>query len=339
MPFASSLKRVSIWYRAIISLARVAGLIDFCTRINPRTADFRFTLSRANDLRCRPADQNKSEQDFPAIFVAIRLDWKMTANHKKNNRNSHKRVVLGAKFGLRAQFRVKQGPLCRRGDHLPLCRQNPLPYVESHDGSEQCSDMKVRGARAEDMQQSPRDSCGHEESKHREASFGLAENRAHRQIVNPPSADQDCDPNRNPPALRNLGDIGIDEPGASVIDECQQYHSAQPRQHRFPPKPAHQLGADAQRLLLFHRVKTAAVHHPHCRWFPVRCALLGFVELPVQPSEIVGLPDPQNSCKNVEPAHSEVEPLTDSGAQALSSVADSFIRSAPPVRRIPMRAQ
>jgi hypothetical protein len=71
-----------------------------------------------------------------------------------------------------------------------------------------------------------------------------------------------------------------------------------------------QLGQDPKGALFFDSVKPAAVNHPHRRrYFCCSGFLPEFPELAVQPGEVIGLADPHNSRKNMEPPHSKVDPF------------------------------
>src|ERR1700731_4926527 len=71
-----------------------------------------------------------------------------------------------------------------------------------------------------------------------------------------------------------------------------------------------QLGQDPKGFSFFDGVKPAAMDHPHRRrCFCCSDFLLEFSELAVQPGEVIGLADPHNSRKNMEPPHREVDPF------------------------------
>src|SRR5207302_10429621 len=61
--------------------------------------------------------------------------------------------------------------------------------------------------------------------------------------------------------------------------------------------------------------------------------------LSVQPRKRIRMPDRRDGREAAEPAHAQVEPFADGRAHALTSRARAVIRLAPPIRRIPMRAE
>ncbi len=85
----------------------------------------------------------------------------MTADHEKNYRDRHERVVLGTQFGLGAERRVELFAGSSRGDELALRGQDLKPDVRRHDGPHDRSHVDIRRATAENMRQSPGQKCDH----------------------------------------------------------------------------------------------------------------------------------------------------------------------------------
>src|SRR5213592_1933143 len=99
--------------------------------------------------------------------------------------------------------------------------------------------------------------------------------------------------------------------------------SASQRNHRT-------CSGSTSRLFLPHRVKAAAVNHPHGGRRRARSGFfLKFAELRVQPREVIGLPNPHDPGKNVEPAHAEIKPFSDGRSHLLDSWADSYMLQLP----------
>src|ERR1700675_4678091 len=81
-----------------------------CTRFTlTGDCELPLCLGLANDFCRRPANQDESGQDLPAIPVPVGCYRKMIADHEKNYRHCHEGIVLGAQLGLSAECRIKLG--------------------------------------------------------------------------------------------------------------------------------------------------------------------------------------------------------------------------------------
>lgn len=58
-----------------------------------------FELRLAYKFSRDPAEENQRDQNFPGIDIPVRRHRKVIANHDKNDRNRHERVVFGAQLG------------------------------------------------------------------------------------------------------------------------------------------------------------------------------------------------------------------------------------------------
>src|SRR5712664_4403639 len=148
------------------SLARSLLSRLACTRLPlPATVSFSLRLGLANDFCRRPADQDESGQDLPAILVSVGCYRKMIADHKKDYGHCHEGIVLGAQLGLSAECRIKLGAGSSGGDHLALSGKNPKPNIGRHNGPEHRPFLDKSSAPTENMHQSPGDRGSHHQRK------------------------------------------------------------------------------------------------------------------------------------------------------------------------------
>src|ERR1700674_1488094 len=108
-----------------------------CTRFT-LTGDcyFPLRLGLANYFCRRPAGQDESGQDLPAIPVPVGCYGKMIADHEKDYGHCHEGIVLRAQLGLSAECRIEYGTGSSGGDHLALGGENPKPNIGRHNGTD-----------------------------------------------------------------------------------------------------------------------------------------------------------------------------------------------------------
>src|SRR3984893_5423203 len=152
----SSLNRARVWQRAMTSLAQSLLSRLACTRFT-LTGDCELSarIGLANAFCRRPAGQDESGQDLPAIPVSVGCYRKMIADHEKDYGHCHEGVVLGAQLGLSAECRIKLRAGSSGGDHLALSGENPKTNIGRHNGPEHRPHVDKSSAPTENIHQAP----------------------------------------------------------------------------------------------------------------------------------------------------------------------------------------
>ena len=101
---ASSVNEASFWQRAMTSAARlVVSVVRTrfqyrCNKCSPHAGS-----GLAYKFRRHPAKKNEADKDLPTVCVPVGRDRKVIADHDKDNRNRHERIVFGTQLRLSAK--------------------------------------------------------------------------------------------------------------------------------------------------------------------------------------------------------------------------------------------
>ena len=269
-------------------------------------------LSFADHFSGHPAENNQEDEDLPSECISVGGNGKVIADHDKDHGNSQKRIVFGTQLGLRAKRPIESFPGGRGRNHFALGGENSEPNIGSHNRPEHRSNMDVGRARTEHAHQSPGQKRNHQQGEYSKDCRRPAQKRPRRQIVDEPTSSQYSQSDGYAACLRDVGNVGVNESAAGIVDENEQHHSAQPGHQCFPAKPLNLFGSYLKGSLSVDGVEAATVDHPYRRARAIGGGVLREPgKLAVEPGEIVSLADPHDGGKNMEPAHQQVQPFPD----------------------------